>query len=49
MLANERYAVTHVDVDTAGQCLVSHSLTRRKGLVNHVEFLGLAHTFVTLY
>ena len=34
MLANEHYAVTHVNVDTAGQCLVSHSLTRRNGLVN---------------
>ena len=25
-----------------------HPLTRRNGLVNQVEFLGLAHTFVTV-
>ena len=26
----------------------SHPLTRRNVLVNQVEFLGLAHTFVTM-
>ena len=42
--------VTFLDLSVAVPSLIPrpHPLTRRNGLVNQVEFLGLAHAFATM-
>ena len=47
-LSHERVGPGHETRSTASLVPRPHPLPRRNGLVNQVEFLGLAHTFATL-